>query len=276
MALLTPETMTEGIRTMLNRREFIALTGAAVTATLIDSETSLMADGHEARDYYELRKYTFANGDQKAAFHKYLEKAAIPAYNRIGVRAVGAYDVKDHDVLIYVIIVHDSVESFATATEKLLADDKYVKKGKDTLNTDAKNPAYSRIETTFMKSFKSMPTFETPYKNKERVLELRNYQSHSVKAGQKKIEMFNVGEIDIMKNTTLGPVLYGEHLTGPDMPNLTYILSFPNMDAHPKSWRTFATDPAWKEISSKPEYANSAILSGISNLFLLPTEYSQI
>ena len=109
-----------------------------------------------------------------------------------------------------------------------------------------------------------------------RVFEVRNYHSPTVKAGQKKIEMFNNGEIDIMRRVGMGPVVYGEHLTGPDMPNLTYILSSPSMRERGKAWGRFGKDPAWKEISSKPEYANSAILSGIESFYIEPTEYSQI
>ena len=59
---------------------------------------------------------------------------------------------------------------------------------------------------------------------KSRILELRIYESHSTKAGQKKIEMFNEGgEIAIFRKTGLRPVFFGETLIGPLMPNLTYM-----------------------------------------------------
>jgi hypothetical protein len=127
-----------------------------------------------------------------------------------------------------------------------------------------------------MKSFAGIPTIEQPVTSDGRVFEVRNYHSPTVKAGQKKIEMFNNGEIDIMRRVGMGPVAYGEHLTGPDMPNLTYILSYPSMPESGKAWGRFSKDPAWKEISSKPEYANAAILSGIESFYIEPTEYSQI
>ena len=262
---------------MLNRREFVTLSGAAAAAaTLTLPESTANAQDTAMRDYYELRKYTFADADQIKAFHKYMKNVAIPAYNRIGVAKVGVFVPMEDDKTILTIAVHPNAESVATATQKLLADDTYRNKGADFLDTPSSSPAYTRIETSLMMAFKGMPTFETPVTNSGRIYEFRNYQSHSVVAGQKKIEMFDVGEIDIMRDTDLGPVLYGEHLTGPDMPNLTYILSFKDMDAHKAGWKKFVADPAWKEISSKPEYANKAILSDISKIFTQPTKYSQI
>jgi NIPSNAP len=262
---------------MLNRREFVTLSGAAAAAaTLTLPESNADAQDSAMRDYYELRKYTFADADQIKAFHSFMKKVAIPAYNRIGVAKVGVFVPMEDDKTILTIAVHPNAESVTTATAKLLADATYRKKGADFLETPSSAPAYTRIETSLMLAFKGMPTFETPVTNSGRIYEFRNYQSHSVLAGQKKIEMFNSGEIDIMRNTDLNHVLYGEHITGSDMPNLTYVLSFKDMDAHDAGWKKFVADPAWKKISSKPEYANKAILSGISNLFTQPTKYSQI
>ena len=38
----------------------------------------------------------------------------------------------------------------------------------------------------------------------------------------------------------------------------------------------FVSDPEWKKLSKMPEYSDKAILCGITNLILKPTEYSQI
>ena len=260
----------------MDRRDFMTTTGAIVTATALSASNSAEAQDSKARDYYELRHYTFASEDQIAGFHTFMEEAAIPAYNRIGINPVGVFTPQKEDNTMWVLIRHTSLESFATATSKLLTDKKYLKKGAAFLDADPKTPAYTRIETTFMKSFAGIPTIEQPVTSEGRVFEVRNYHSPTVKAGQKKIEMFNNGEIDIMRRVGMGPVVYGEHLTGPDMPNLTYILSYPSMRERGKAWGRFGKDPAWKEISSKPEYANSAILSGIESFYIEPTEYSQI
>ena len=38
----------------------------------------------------------------------------------------------------------------------------------------------------------------------------------------------------------------------------------------------FVSDPEWEKLSKMPEYSDKAILCGITNLILKPTEYSQI
>jgi hypothetical protein len=262
---------------MMDRRNFMSLGAAAAAGVVALGHSDGQADAASERDHYELRKYHLADDNQRKRMHAFLEKAFIPACNRNDIPQVGVFEVRNEDLSpIYVLIRHTSADSFTTATKRLLADAQFVKDGDDVLNTDAKNPAYTRIESQFMISFDGMTKLEHPQTGPDRVFELRNYQSHSVVAGQKKIEMFNVGEIQIMRDTGLGPVLYGEHLSGTDMPNLTYFLSYENFRARGKAWQTFGSDPAWKEISGKPEYANDRILSDISNLFLVPTSYSQV
>ncbi len=121
-----------------------------------------------------------------------------------------------------------------------------------------------------------MPKLERPTEAEGRVFQLRTYESPSVKTGQKKIEMFNIGEIDIFRKTGLAPVFFGEALAGDKMPNLTYMLGFDSMEAQKAAWDRFRNDPDWKELSAKPEYANDAILCGITNIPLKPLGCSQV
>jgi hypothetical protein len=120
----------------------------------------------------------------------------------------------------------------------------------------------------------ALPEFSA--QKKPRLFELRTYESHSETAALKKIEMFNNGEIEIMRRVGLGPVFFGETLVGTRLPNLTYLLSAENMGAHRQHWGAFGGDAEWKRISAIPEYANSKIVSKITNQFLVPTPYSQI
>jgi hypothetical protein len=122
-----------------------------------------------------------------------------------------------------------------------------------------------------------MPSLETPVTSPGRVLQLRIYESPSVKTGQKKIEMFNDGgEIAIFRRTGLHPVFFGESLVGAKMPNLTYMLAFESAEELKANWEKFIGDPEWKRLSKMPEYSDKVILSGITNLVLKPADYSQI
>ena len=180
---------------------------------------------------------------------------------------------------IYVLIPYNSIESFLTANNHVDADPDYVKAGAEFLNAPATDPSYLRVESSMMLAFGSIPKLEVPTAaavKKPRLFELRTYESHSKKASQKKIEMFNRSEIAIFRRTNLAPVFFGETLTGSKLPNLTYMLAFDSMADHDKCWSAFAADPEWKKLSTTPGYTDPEIVSNISNVFLRPTAYSQI
>ncbi len=121
-----------------------------------------------------------------------------------------------------------------------------------------------------------MPRLEVP-ERKDRMFELRRYESSGEAAGKKKIEMFNeLGEIAIFKRVGLTPVFFGETLIGEMRPNLTYMLTFDDMAEHDKNWKAFGSDPEWQRIRTIPEYADAKIVSRITRTFLVPTSFSQI
>ena len=123
-----------------------------------------------------------------------------------------------------------------------------------------------------------MPVIEVPkdkLKNKSRIYEIRIYESHSMVAAKKKIEMFNEGgEIEIFKKTDLNPVFFGETLAGPRMPNLTYMLVFDSMKARDENWKVFVDSPGWGKLSKDPQYKDT--VSNITDIILSPASFSQI
>jgi hypothetical protein len=121
-----------------------------------------------------------------------------------------------------------------------------------------------------------MPKMEVP-ETKQRIFELRQYQSASEYAGKKKIEMFNDrGEIDIFKRLEFRPVFFGETIIGDQRPNLTYMVTFDNMQQHDELWNSFGGDTQWKEISAVPDYADALLVSKITSTFIVPATFSQI
>ena len=261
---------------MLNRREFMAMSGVTGAASLGGLAGARGAEAADARDYYELREYQIETEEQKKAFGAFMGDTAIPALNRIGISPVGIFQPPDEISPIYVLLRHRSIESLATATQKLLADEEFLSKGATFLDAPSSSPAYARVESSLMVAFTGMPRLETPAKSESRVFQLRTYESPSIKTGQKKIEMFNTAEVDIFRKTGLNPVFFGETLVGSKMPNLTYMLAFDSMEEQKAAWKRFGSDPDWKKLSAKPEYANDKILCGITNLPLRPADCSQI
>jgi len=236
--------------------------------------------GAGGREYFEFRQYRLHTGSKKNLLGNFLRKVGIPAMNRIGIGPVGVFNAVygPSSPTLYVMLVHKSLDSVANSSERLLADDKYRKDGADFVNASLSDTAYVRVESSLMVAFKDMPQLSVPkqkLENRSRIFELRTYESHSIKASKKKIEMFNEGgEIAVFNETGLSPVFFGETIVGPQMPNLTYMLVFDNLTDRDAKWKVFGGSPAWKKLRSDPQYRDT--VSNITDIILRPTGYSQI
>lgn len=257
----------------MKRREFLTTAGLAGVAGV---SSLAMADQGEQREYFEFRKYHLNTGSKKNQVGDFLRKVGIPAMNRIGVGPVGVFTSKygPNQPTLYVLIVHKSLDSVVTCSAKLLADNEYCSAGAEYVDATLSDPAYVRIESSMMMAFKGMPKLAVPEK-KPRIFELRTYESHSAKASKKKIEMFNEGgEIAVFKKTGLQPVFFGESIIGPQLPNLTYMLTFEDLTDRDAKWDVFRVDPEWKKLSGDPQYKDT--VSNITDIILQPASYSQI
>jgi hypothetical protein len=278
----------------MKRREFLTTTLAASTlagfgtASLTARAAALERAGRGKREYYELRIYRLKNPANRGLLEGYIEKAAIPALNRLGVKPVGVFvqqeraeapdstEVRDANSVL-VLRTYPSLEVFAKATARLSADAEYQRAGAEYLNSPKTNPAFDRIDSWLMLAFAGLPKLELPAycrEHKPRMFELRTYESYSELKALKKVEMFNAGEIGVMREVGLAPIFYGQVLIGRDLPHLTYMVSGENQEEHKKHWGAFGAHPTWNKLKNDPQYADT--VSKITNRFLVPTSYSQI
>jgi hypothetical protein len=276
----------------MKRREFLktSLTVSTLaglsTASLSATAASSARGGKQ--EYYEMRVYRLKSPEKRPLLETYLEKAAIPAWNRLGVKPVGVFvqqerpgapaktEVRDAASVV-VLLPYASLEVFAQVHTRLSADADYQTAGAEYLQAVKSDPAFERIDSWLMLAFAGMPRLELPAYSKERkprMFEMRTYESHSEVKALKKVDMFNSGEIDTMHEVGLAPIFYGQALIGANLPHLTYMLSAENQEAHDKHWAGFRDHPTWKKLQNDPQYADT--VSKIYNRFLVPTAYSQI
>lgn len=264
----------------MKRRSFVKASLLSGTAAAIMPAISRAASNPEktAMEFYELRIYSLKDEIQQKLVEDYFETAAIPALNRLGVKHVGVFtELKPAgQSRVYVILAYKSMDHFISVPGILEADAIYKDHAAAYLNAPATAPAYIRIESSLLKAFDHMPQLAAPAAQ-SRIFELRQYQSASESAGKKKIDMFNnQGEIDIFKRLGFNPVFFGETIIGGARPNLTYMLTFDNVDGHDRLWKSFGADAKWKEIKAVPGYADAQIVSKITSTLLTPTAFSQI
>ena len=259
----------------MKRRAFLKTSLAASAVTAATATASAAAK--PGPEYYELRTWTLKAAKQPL-LDAYLSRAFIPAVKRLGLGPVGVFTepMPNGDLKVVALIVYSAPEQFATLSARLATDAEHQKAGAEYLNAKAADPIYARIESAFFVAIEGLPKLARPDVSQPRLFNLRIYESHNERAGKKKIEMFNRGELDIFKRVGLTPVMFGEALAGTAMPNLTYLLVFPNEDGRKKAWDTFRADPAWLKLKAIPEYADKEIVSRITNRLLTPAPYSEL
>jgi len=277
----------------MKRREFLKMSMAAsAVAGLSCGETGSRADGGSSgstsQEYYELRVYHLKSATDQALLDAYLSKALIPALNRLGCRPVGVFTQQERtgapvatemtDPLAVVLLTpYTNIEAFAACGRLLNADAEHQKAGAEYLQVAKANPAFERIESWLLLAFAGMPKVELPAycrEPKPRMFEVRTYESYSEVKALKKVEMFNSGEIELMREVGLGPIFFGQALVGSRLPHLIYMLSAESPEAHKQHWDAFRTHPKWDKMKNDSQYADT--VSKITNQFLVPTSYSQI
>lgn len=243
---------------------------------------------------YELRTLTLA-ADKLPALDAYLEKALIPAVTRHGAGPVGVFtetESTDRDILsgkqttttlltgkvrVFVLIVHPGSASVGALASQLETDEAYQQAAKPFLAALPTEPVVLQQETALFLALPGMPTLERPDRTKPRLFNLRTYASHNDRAAAKKREMFQAGgELAIFRRVGLTPVFFASSLAGPAMPNLTYLLVFPDDAGRTEAWGRFVKDPAWVKLKAEPGFADKEILSGITNRLLTPRPYSEL
>lgn len=241
-----------------------------------------------AREYYEIRRYRLADEDSRQTVLAYLENALVPALNRAGIDRVGVFGVEPDPaeeeapdpvdaMSVWTIIAFSGIDDFTGMKATLEADADYLEAAAPMYATPVREPIYERVESWFLHAFQGMPVMELPAQTaagEDRIFELRLYESHNEDTARRKVHMFDNGEIDIMRDVDMAPLLYGELLIGANVPALVYILSAPDMESHQEHWEAFLEHPDWERMSGMEMYKGT--VSGIEKVFLRPTAFSRI
>jgi hypothetical protein len=262
----------------VQRRNFLKAALATSAATLASAAPAQPSSPHE---YYVLRKYSFHSGPQLKLADEFFSKALIPAANRLSLSPVGVFrvDIGPETPTYYVLIPCTNLEKLVNINLLLADDAEFMKAAEPFWSAPAKEPPFERVESTLLKAFEGFPKLIVPEaaaKKEKRIFQLRTYESPTPGAHVRKVEMFHKGEFEIFRKSGCTSVFYGDALVGPHLPKLTYMLTFPDIDALNIGWDKFRNDPDWKKLSSDTRYSYEAIVSNIDNLILVPTPYSQI
>ncbi|MCP3931479.1 MAG: NIPSNAP family containing protein [Bacteroidetes bacterium] len=257
----------------MKRRKFIQSTLAASAIPFVAN-----AKGSEfpknGKELIELREYELKFGGNRNGLINYLKNALIPALNKQGIENVGVFEEygMSTPAKMYLLISYPSFKAYGKLLEQLKEDEGFQKLSAEYDAIPQQKASYSRFDSTLFLAFDAIPKLKKAAAGSG-LFELRTYEGYNEDAVRRKIKMFNKEEIDLFLKTGLIPVFFGEALIGKDLPNLTYMLAFKDMEERDKNWDVFIKHPEWKRMSKLPEYANT--VSNIVRTFLKPMDFSQ-
>ena len=258
---------------------FIAISLLSCTKTTNNSEINETSNA-ESHQFYQLKIYSFNTLEQVQGADDYFKQAFIPAVNNLGIANVGVFKptsiATDSIKKTYVLIPFSSIDEFVALEEKLEKSQSHNTNGSSFLNAPHNKPAFSRYESTLIRSFDDFPVLKTPKLNGERsnrIYELRSYEGPSDKYYKTKVDMFNAGgEVKLFNRLEFNAVFYGEVISGSKMPNLMYMTTFSDMKSRDEHWSAFSASPEWIKLKAETKYKNS--VSHIDKILMYPTDYS--
>ena len=233
------------------------------------------------RQYYQLKIYEFANEAQEKRTDTYLKEALLPGLKSTNVSNIGVFKNRKDDPAdtlrrTYVLIPFDELAQIQNVEDMLGRDKSYLANGTDYLNAMHDSPPYLRMETILLLAFEDMPLMRPSGlqgSRKDRIYELRSYESPTEAYFKNKVDMFNSGgEVKLFDRLEFNAVFYGEVIAGSSMPNLMYMTTFSDQKSRDQHWDTFRTAPEWINLKDMEKYKNN--VSHIDIFFLYPTEYS--
>ena len=268
----------------MKRRQFLTSTLAASALAL--SDRSLVSQSEPSstskpRQYYELRKYKLESGHQSEVTGHYVATALIPALNRLGIAPVGAFnlDLGPETPTLYLLLPSNNLDTLVNAELRLRQDEQFLAAADAFWNAPESSPAFVRVESTLLIAFEGWPQLTVPPQTAQkgkRIFQMRTYESSSNRDHLSKIAMMHHGEFEIFRKTGFSQVFFGDALIGSRLPQLTYMVSFPDLKQLEESWVAFRNDPDWKKLTAMQEFSFEPIVSNVSNLVLNPAPYSQI
>jgi hypothetical protein len=230
------------------------------------------------KDLYQIRVYRLKSNEQMQQLDQFLKEAYLPALHRAGIKKVGVLKPITNDTAalksVYVIIPFASMKAFSGLDEKLRKDDAYMNAGKSFREAPSDHPPYERMESILLEAFNGQKHLILPEKKAGNIFELRSYESPTEKLHDKKVAMFENGEIELFKKLQFHTVFYAKVISGSHMPNFMYMPSFASVEDRNEHWKIFGADPDWKAMSSDPVNENKVSVSHIDSILMQATDYS--
>jgi len=259
---------------VIHRRGFLEIMGGlSLTASAMP-----LASETPSGNFYLLNHYYLRNSTQMPRINEFMERGLLPALKKVhrGPAIFCEALVAAHMPQFVTILGLSSIADPEILRLKLSEDEAFMTAFRAW--EDGPEPPYEHYSQVLVRSTEYSPPIQPlsePPKT-PRLFELRVYHSPTWKQLRALHQRFAGPEIRIFHRVGVHPVLYGETVYGPNMPNLTYLTPFANLAARETAWNAFAADPEWVKVRKESIEANGQISSVMQITLLRATAYSPI
>jgi hypothetical protein len=228
----------------MNRRSLVqSIAGASLL-----SQTALAQQTTAKTRVYRLDYFAYRQGDQATRLHRFLS-SQMPLFTKHR-RVCGVFTavMAPHAQTTLVLSGFSNFDGMAAAEDKIEADAGY-QKAHEELERGAE-PPFDSLQRVFLAATDFSPEIAPPAEKPRspRYFEMRVYHSPTDRQLGFLHERFAGPEIRIFHRSGVNPILYADTLSGPDMPNLTYIIPFATLADREKAWAAFSADPEWVKV----------------------------
>jgi hypothetical protein len=255
----------------MTRRGFAQTVGSAALLSAAEAQTAGRKTNFYLFDYFYMRA-----GSQGTRLNEFL--SSIMPITAKNTQAVGVFTsiVAPHQPLTLMVSGFSTLEEVDAAGLRMARDADF-QRASEKLESGSE-PAYDRSDRVLLRATQFSQDI-APLKEKPktpRVFELRVYHSPTYRQLGFLHERFSGPEIGIFHRVGIFPILYGDTMIGPNMPNQTYLIPFENLAAREKAWDAFAADAEWQKVRADSVARGGEIVADQNIMLLRPTPYSPI
>lgn len=262
----------------MDRRAFLAGIGAAGAGLAVAPAAEAQQGTGGARSrYYEFRFYRLSSGDRQRRMSQFASQRLLPLMQKHKFGPAGFFDVNmgTHSPSLVGLMSYSSLAEREEVWSRLGRDPEWQKAVAEL--ESAPEPPFLRADSFLARAASYSPELAaSAAEQKPRYFELRIYDSPTERQLRALHERFGGPEIRIFHRVGIHPILYGEMVVGPGMPNLVYLTPFESLAAREKAWAAFGADPEWQKVREESIQKAGQIVSNISITMLRATAYSPI
>jgi len=267
---------------MMSRRKFLLKDAPAAAVGLgaaWNSSFSAISPGDKVMhtSYYELEFIRLQNGSQVSRMLDWLEKRALPLFQRHQFGPMGFFtvDVGPNIPTVLFLISFPSMAEMETLWGKIDADADYTAA---IAELEKDEPAFYREEVMLLRATPFSPPLAPTLAGDpgHKVFELRVYESPTHRQLGYLHDRFAGGEIEIFHKSGIHPILYADTIFGPNQPNMAYLIPFESAAHRENAWAAFRANPDWVKIRDESIRRGGEIVRNTTNMFLSPTSFSML